>query len=235
MGGRLDGRVALVTGASRGIGAAVARRLAAEGAHVIALARTVGGLEELDDAIKSVGSTATLVPCDLGDWERIDQLGPPILERFGRLDMFVGNAGNLGTLSPLGHVEPATWREVFAINVDANWRLIRILDPLLRRAPAGRAVFVSAAAAGLATPYWGPYAAAKAALETIAQTWASEAATSALKVNVLRLPPVATRLRARAFPGEDPASLRRPDDVTDAFVDLLVPDCVRSGEIVAID
>ena len=232
---RLQDRVALVTGASRGVGAAVARRLAAEGAHVIALARTVGGLEELDDAISAAGGSATLVPCDLADWERIDHLGPPILERFGCLDVFVGNAATLGTLSPLGHLEPATWREVFAVTLDANWRLVRILDPLLRRSSAGRAVFVSADVAAMPRPYWGPYAAAKAALESLAGTWAQEAANSALRVNVLRLPPVATGLRARAFPGEDPATLRQPDDVTGAFVDLATAECTRNGDVVAAD
>ncbi len=231
-GGRLRDRVALVTGASRGVGAAVAQRFAAEGAHVIALARTVGGLEALDDTIKRAGGSATLVPCDLQDWERIDALGPPILERFGLLDVFVGNAAILGTLSPVGHVEPATWRQVFAINVDANWRLVRILDPLLRRSSAGRAIFVSAAVAALPRPFWGPYAASKAALETLARTWAEEAVKSALRVNVLRLPPLATQLRARAYPGEDAATLAQPDVVARAFVDLAAPDYEETGQIV---
>ena len=168
-GKRLDGRLALITGASRGIGAALARRFAAEGAHVILVARTQGGLEERDDEIRAAGGSATLVPLDLRQVDQIDQLGAALHQRFGRLDVLVGNAGVLGTLSPMGHVTPATWDEVIAVNLTANWRLIRSLDPLLRLSPAGRALFTTCAAAAAPLPYWGPYAASKAALETMAR------------------------------------------------------------------
>src|SRR5689334_706283 len=176
--GRLAGRLALITGASRGIGAAMAKRFAIEGAHVIALARTVGGLEELDDAIRALGASATLLPLDLRQFDQIDQMGAALYERFGRLDVLVGNAGVLGTLSPMGHFEPKVWAEVMDVNLTANWRLIRALDPLLRLSEAGRVVFTTCAAAREPTPYWGAYAASKAALETMATIYAGEMTTT---------------------------------------------------------
>jgi NAD(P)-dependent dehydrogenase (short-subunit alcohol dehydrogenase family) len=230
---RLTGRLALVTGASRGIGAAVAKRLAAEGAHVVLLARTQGGLEEVDDAVRQAGGQATLVPLDLKDFDKIDQVGAALHQRFGRLDVLVGCAGVLGTLSPAGHVEPKIWQEAFAVNATANYRLIRSLDPLLRQSPAGRAIFVTCAAAREAVPYWGAYAASKAALETLVRIYAGEVVnTTTLRVNLVDPGPVRTKLRAQAFPGEGSAGLRRPEDVTDAFVELAAAECRRHGEII---
>ncbi len=230
----LAGRIALVTGASRGIGAAVARRLAGEGAHVLLLARTQGGLEEVDDAIRQAGGSATLVVQDLRRHEHLDNLGPPLLERYGKLDIFVANAAILGTLSPLGHVTPQTWAEVFDVVVHANWRLIRILDPLLRLSPAGRAIFVTAEVARAPRAYWGPYAAAKAALATMAQTWALENAKTSLNVNLIEPGPIATRLRSQAYPGEDPATLQQPQHITDEFVALASPECTLNGERIVL-
>ncbi len=231
--GRLGGRLALVTGASRGIGAAVARRFAAEGAHCILLARTVGGLEETDDEIRTAGHpTATLVPLDLRDFDKIDQLGASLHERFGRLDVLVGNAGILGVLSPTGHVSPKIWQEILDINLTANWRLIRSLDPLLRQSEAGRAIFVTSNAASGVHPYWGPYAATKAALEMMVKTYAAEVTKTKLKVNLLDPGIVRSKLRAEAFPGENPETLAPPDSVTDTFVDLAEAACTRHGEVV---
>lgn len=229
---RLAGRVALVTGASRGIGAAVARRLAVEGAHVIAVARTVGGLEELDDAVKAAGSTATLVPLDLSDLDRIDPLGPQLHARFGRLDVLVANAGIMGTVGPLSHHDAKFWDEVFRVNVGANWRLIRTLEPLLRLSDAGRAIFVSSAAAQHARAYMGAYASSKAALEAMAKSWAAELANTSVRVNIVQPGPTRTAMRAHLMPGEDPKTLPAPDDMTDVYVDLALPDWTRTGETI---
>src|ERR1700744_1093012 len=181
----LQGRIALVTGASRGIGRASAIALANAGAHVILTARTVGGLEETDDEIQKLGGTATLVPMNLRDFDAIDRLGASIYERWGRLDAFLGNAGVLGQLTPLTHMEPKTFQEVVEVNVNANWRLIRSLDPLLRQSDAGRALFVTSGAARKHTPFWGAYAVSKSALETLVLTYAAECEGTALKVNLL--------------------------------------------------
>ncbi len=231
-GKRLSGRLALITGASRGIGAAVARRFAAEGAHVILVARTVGGLEERDDEIRAAGGVSTLVPLDLRQFDQIDQMGAALYQRFGRLDVLVGNAGLLGSLSPMGHFAPATWDEVIAVNLTANWRLIRSLDPLLRLSEAGRLIFTTCAAGREAVPYWGAYAASKAGLESMARIYAGEVTKTALKVNLVDPGVVATNLRAQGFPGEDRAPLARPEDVTEAFVELASAGCARNGEIV---
>ncbi|HEV8026743.1 MAG TPA: SDR family NAD(P)-dependent oxidoreductase [Stellaceae bacterium] len=228
---RLTGRLALVTGASRGIGAAVARRFAAEGAHVILVARTTGGLEERDDEVRALGSEATLVPLDLRDFDKIDQMGAALYQRFGRLDVLVGNAGVLGSLSPMGHFDPKTWSEVFDVNVTANWRLIRALDPLLRLSPSGRAVFTTCAAAREPLPYWGAYAASKAALATMVEVYAGEVTKTTLRVNLVDPGIVATKLRAHGFPGEDRAKLAQPDDVTELFVTAAAADCSHHGEI----
>ncbi len=234
-GRRLEGRSALITGASRGIGAAVARRFAAEGAQTILAARTVGGMEEVDDAIRAAGGAApTLVPLDLGEFDRIDALGAALHDRFGRLDVLVANAGSLGTLSPMAHIGPETWAEVMAVNVTANYRLIRSLDPLLRASPAGRAIFVTSGAARAATAYWGVYAVSKAALEMMVRTYAAEVARTALRVNLLNPGAVRTGMRAQAFPGEDPTTLPAPDDVTDRFVALAEAACTRHGEVVEV-
>lgn len=234
MNGLLDGRIAVVTGASRGIGRAVALRYAAEGAHVIALARTVGALEELDDEIGKQGGSATLVPVDLNDLDKLEALGPSLYQRFGKVDIFVANAGGLGTVGPVSHHEPKLWEETFRINVHANFRLIRSLEPALRLSDAGRAIFVTSGAARRNTAYWGAYAASKAALETMALTWADELANTKVRVNLLSPGPIATRMRAAAFPGEDPATLRQPDAIAGAFVDLALPSCTRHGETISL-
>ncbi len=231
--GRLDGRIALITGASRGIGAAIARRYAAEGAHVVLLARTVGGLEEVDDAIRAAGGAeATLVPLDLADAGAIDQLGASLHERFGRLDVLVGNAGLLGSLSPMGHVEPETWSSVIEINLTANWRLIRSLDPLLRASDAGRAIFLTSGVGSRVVPYWGPYAVSKAGLEMLVKIYAAEMTKTKVRANLVNPGGTRTRMRAEAFPGEDPMTLPAPEDVTELFVELAEPSCRRNGEVV---
>jgi NAD(P)-dependent dehydrogenase (short-subunit alcohol dehydrogenase family) len=235
MPGQLNGRIALVTGASRGIGRAIALAMAREGAHVVAVARTVGALEELDDDIKAAGGSASLVPMDLRKLEGIDQLGLIVFERWKRLDILVGNAGVLGRLSPLGHIEPKTWEEVMAVNVTANWRLIRSFDPLLRQSDGGRAVFVTSGAARTIYAYWGPYAVSKAALEALAKTYAAETLTTAIKVNLLNPGPIRTRMRAQAMPGEDPDSLPPPEAVAEAFLPLALPSQKESGLIYDFD
>jgi NAD(P)-dependent dehydrogenase (short-subunit alcohol dehydrogenase family) len=228
----LANRVALVTGASRGIGYATAIALAQAGAHVVAVARTVGGLEELDDAIRTAtGQSATLVPLDLKDYPGIDRLGVALLERFGRLDILVGNAAILGPLSPLGHVEPKAWDDVMAINVTANWRLIRSLDPLLRASDAGRAIFVSSGAAHKASAYWGPYAVSKAALEVLVRTYAAETATTPIRAMLVNPGPLRTAMRRAAMPGEDPMILRTPEDLAPHIVRLALPSWTETGKI----
>ena len=231
----LKGRVALVTGASRGIGRAMALALAKHGAHVVALARTTGGLEELDDDIKRAGGTASLVPLDLRKAEGIDQLGGIVFERWKKVDILVGNAGVLGQLSPLGHIEPKTWDEVMAVNVTANWRLIRSFDPLLRQSDAGRAVFLTSAAAFKLLAFFGPYSVSKAALEALVKTYAAETVKTAVRVNLLNPGPVRTRMRAQAMPGEDPMSLPVPEAVAEAFLPLVSPELRATGEVFDFD
>ncbi len=233
--GRLNGRLALVTGASRGIGQAVALRFAREGAHVIATARTLGGLEALDDAIAAEGGSCTLVPLDLSNGATIDALGQSLHQRFGRLDILVANAGVLGPLSPVGHIDPAAWDKTLAVNLTASFRLIRSLDPLLRQSPAGRAIFVSSRAVGLNRAYWGLYTASKAALEAMALAWAAEIRNiSHVRINILRPGGVATAMRARAFPGEDQARLPVPADIAGLFVDLAAADCQLDGQVLEL-
>lgn len=219
---RLSGRIALVTGASRGIGRAVARRFAAEGARLILVARTSGGLEEVDDEVRNAGGEpAMLVPLDLCQGDLVDQLGAALHERFGRLDILVGNAAMLGGLRPVGHYPPDVWENVIALNLTANWRLIRSLDPLLRLSTAGRAMFVtSGVTEGTPPAYWGAYTASKAALEALVRTYAAELKRTDLKVNVIDPGASATNMRAEAFPGEDPNTLANPDDITELFVAL---------------
>jgi NAD(P)-dependent dehydrogenase (short-subunit alcohol dehydrogenase family) len=219
----LSGRVALVTGASRGIGRAVALELARAGAHVIALARTTGALEELDDEITGLGGTATLVPLDLKDSEGLDRLQPALIERWGKLDILIGNAGILGPLAPLGHVSPKEWDNVLAVNLTANWRLIRALDPLLRASDAGRVVFVSSGAARKCLAYWGPYSVSKAGLEALARTYANETATTPVRSIIVNPGPLRTRMRAEAMPGEDPMSLRTPEELAAEIMRFALP------------
>ena len=231
--GRLAGRVALVTGASRGIGKAVARLFAREGAEMVLVARTVGGLEELDDEIRQLtGRTSLLVPLDLKEFEAIDRLGAALYERYGRLDVLVGNAGDLGTLSPLGHIEPAEWQRVLDLNLTANWRLIRSLDPLLRLSEAGRAIFVSSSVGQVARPFWGAYSVSKAALEMLVRVYAQEIQQTKVRVNLIDPGRTRTSMRAQAFPGEDPASLPAPEQIAAKFLPLALPECELNGAIV---
>ena len=229
--GPLADRIALVTGASRGIGAATALALAKAGAHVVAVARTVGGLEELDDAIRAVGASATLVPLDLKDYDGIDRLALALHERYRRLDVLIGNAGILGPLSPLGHVEPKAWDEIIAVNVTANWRLIRAMEALLAAADAGRAVFLTSGLATSAKAYWGPYAASKAALNALARTYAAETANTRVRVNVFNPGPTRTGMRAAAMPGEDPMTLPTADDVAEKIVAMCLPEFQETGKL----
>ena len=229
---RLKGRIALVTGASRGLGRAVALRFAQEGAHVVAFARTQGALEELDDAIRKVsGESATLIAESLTDFDKIDQVGAALHARFGKLDILVGAAATLGQLSPIGHYKPKMWNDIFDLNVHANWRLIRALDPLLRLSDAGRAMFVTSGVAHDPRMYWGPYAASKAALEQMVRIYAAEVAHTSVRANIINPGAVRTKMRAEAFPGEDPMSLPPPEAVTDVFVTLAEPACDKTGEL----
>lgn len=232
MTGRLQDRLAVITGASRGIGRAVALGMAAEGAHVILVARTVGGLEEVDDEIRKVGGKATLVPFDLTDLPAIDRLGATIFERWGKLDVLAGNAGSLGTLTPLSHLEPKDWDKTLAINVTANWRMIRSFEPLLKRSDAGRAIFVTSGAAQKCKPYWGSYSITKAALDAMMKTWAAEVEKTPIRVNSVSPGPTRTAMRKKAMPGEDPTTLTKPADLVPLFIDLALPSCTRHGEIV---
>lgn len=229
----LSGKIALVTGASRGIGAAVAKAYAKAGAHVVLLARTVGGLEAVDDEIRAAGGHATLMPVDLMKLDELDALGPTLYERFGGLDIFVANAGMLGTLSPLGHIDPKEWQKVIDTNVSANFRLLRTLDPLLQKSENGRAIFVTTSDDVIdGRAYWGTYGISKAALETLARTYAAENDNTALKVNIVDPGRVRTDMRAAAKPGEDPLTLPAPDDVVPKFLELAAPDCKQNGAII---
>ena len=230
--GRLQGRISVITGASRGLGAAIAKRFAGEGSHVVLVARTVGGLEEVDDAIRAEGGAATLVPLDLTEFDRIDEMGAALAQRFGHIDVLVGNAGILGTLSPMGHIETQVWDRVIAVNLTANWRLIRSFDPLLRASDSGRAIFVTSGAADGAHPYWGAYAVSKAALEAMVKTWAGEVTKTPVKVNLVDPGALRTSMRAEAYPGEDPMTQRAAGEITDTFVELAEPASTRHGETV---
>jgi NAD(P)-dependent dehydrogenase (short-subunit alcohol dehydrogenase family) len=232
MAGRLAGKIALITGASRGIGAAVAEGFAREGAHLVLAARTPGGLEEVDDKIRAAGGSATLVPLDLRDFIKIDELAAALYERYGRLDILVGNAAEFGIFSPLGHIDPNLWGEIIDLNLTANWRLIRAMDPLLRAAEHGRAIFVTSGIARAPRAYWGPYAVSKAGLEALVKTYAAESEKTRVRANLLGPGVVRTRLRARVFPGEDPMSLPPPETVVEAFIQLALPECERNGDIV---
>lgn len=224
-------RIAVVTGASRGIGYATARALSRQGAHVVAIARTQGGLEELDDEIRKDGGSATLVPLSLTDLDGIARLGAALNARCGRIDILVGNAGIAGPSSPLGHLDPKPWNDVMAVNVTANFQLIRCMEPLLRRSIAPRAVFITSDAASAATAYRGPYAASKAALETLARVWAQETARTNIRVNLFDPGPIRTRLRASVFPGEDPMTLDTPEQAAELIVPMCAPDWTETGKL----
>jgi len=227
----LASRIALVTGASRGIGYATARALAKAGAHIVAVGRTQAGLEELDDEIRQAGGSATLVPLNLSDFDGIARLGAALHERHGKLDILIGNAGVAGPSSPLGHIDLKAWNDVIAVNVTANFQLIRCMEPLLKRSDAGRAVFVTSAAASKASAYLGPYAASKAAVETLARAWAQETAATSLRINLFDPGPIRTRMRASVFPGEDPMTLDTPEQAAEFILPLCAPDWSETGKL----
>ena len=229
---RLKDRIALITGASRGIGRAVVLAFAREGAHVLLLSRSRKALEEVDDRIRAQGGKASLIPLDLADGKAIDTLGPTLYERFGRLDVLVGNAAILGALSPLPHIKSEHWERVIATNVTANWRLIRSLDPLLRRSEAGRVLFVTSGAAHKHSAYWGAYSLTKAALESLALTYAAECETTKVKVNLLNPGPMRTAMRKKAMPGEDPEKLPLPEDMAYRVVEMLAPSYDRNESVI---
>jgi NAD(P)-dependent dehydrogenase (short-subunit alcohol dehydrogenase family) len=228
----LADRVALITGATRGIGYALALALARAGAHLVAVGRTQGALEELDDAVRAAGATVTLTPLDMRDYAGIYRLATALNERYQRLDVLVGNAAIVGQRSPLGHVEPKAWDDVMAINVTANWHLIRAMDPLLRRAEAGRAVFMTSGAATHARAYSGPYSVSKAALNVLARTYAAETdTTTKIRINLFNPGPTRTGMRAQVMPGEDPMTLPTPQDVAETIVPLCLPSCLQTGKL----
>jgi NAD(P)-dependent dehydrogenase (short-subunit alcohol dehydrogenase family) len=227
----LANRIALVTGASRGIGFATAHALAKAGAHIIAVARTQGGLEELDDEIRKTGGSATLVPLSLTDSDGIARLGAALYERHGKLDILVGNAGVASTSSPLGHVDLKPWNDMMAVNTTANFQLIRCMEPLLRKSDAGRAVFVTSAAASKANAYLGPYAASKAALEALVRVWANETAITNIRANLFDPGPIRTRMRAAVFPGEDPMTLDTPEQAAEFIVPMCAPGWTETGKL----
>ena len=227
----LTSRIAVVTGASRGIGYATARALARQGAHIIAVARTQGGLEELDDEIRKDGGSATLVPLSVTDSDGIARLGAALHERHGKIDVLVGNAGVAGPSSPLGHIDLKPWNDVIAVNITANFQLIRCMEPLLKQSDAGRAVFITSGVANKAIAYLGPYAASKAALETLVRVWAHETVSTPIRVNLFSPGPIRTRMRAAVFPGEDPMTLDTPEQAAEFIVPMCAPDWTETGKL----
>lgn len=228
---RLEGKIALITGASRGIGFETAVHLAKEGAHIIATARTQGGLEELDDAVRAAGSSATLVPLDVRDYDGIDRLGAAIFERWKKLDIFIGNAGALGKLTPLAHLDPKVWTEAIEVNITSNYRFVRSLDPLFRSADWARVIFVTSGLAFKCTPYWGAYSVGKAGLEAIMRTYAGEMATTNVRTNCFSPGATRTKMRATAMPGEDPLTLPTPEEVSAQMVAMCLPDFTDNGGV----
>lgn len=228
----LEGKIALITGASRGIGRAVALRFAQEGAHVILVAKTIAALEELDDEIQAFGGSATLVPMNLRQFDQIDQMGQALYDRFGKIDILVGNAGVLGDMTPMAHLKIKMWNDVMETNVTANWRLIRSMEPLLKQSDAGRAIFVTSGTTKAPRAYWAAYAVSKAALENMVQTWAMELQKTSIKANLLDPGATRTRMRSIAYPGENPESLKAPEAVTDLFVEMASTDYNKQGEVV---
>jgi len=229
--GALDGRIALITGASRGIGRALALRFAELGAHPVLVARTQGALEEVDDEIYRItGQHATLLPLDLTDFDAIDRMGAAIFKRWGKLDILIGNAAILGSLNPMGQMDPKLWDQVMAINLTANWRLIRSCDPLLRQSDAGRAVFVTSTVGAEPRAYWSAYAVSKAALEMMVKIYADELHKTNVTANLINPGATRTAMRAQAMPGEYPETVKPPSDVVDDFVRLCLPDSTKNGE-----
>ncbi len=228
---QLENRVAVVTGASRGLGRAIALKLAAEGAHIVATARTQGGLEELDDEIKNIGGTATLVPADIKDFAAIDRLGAAIFERWKKLDVLIGNAGVLGKLTPLGHLDPKVFDDAMAVNLTANYRLVRSLDPLLRASDAGRAVFITSGLAHKCFAYWGAYSISKAALEALVKTYAAENESTAIRANCFSPGPTRTKMRATAMPGEDPDTLPSAEEVAAQVIPMCLSSFTDNGSV----
>ncbi len=233
----LANRIALVTGASRGIGRGLAKELARQGAHVVALARTQGGLEELDDEIRALGGEATLAPCDIRDFDALDRLGLAIHQRWGKLDILVANAGLLGPVTPIAHIDQKQWDEAIAVNVTANYRLIRSMDPLLRASDAGRVVAISSGAGNKAdlSAYKGMYAISKAALDALMRTYAAETATTSnVKVTIVNPGYVRTKMRAQLMPGEDPLTLPTPDDIAPKLAALCSPEWMETGKLLQL-
>ena len=228
---QLENRVAVVTGASRGLGRAIALKLAAEGAHIVATARTQGGLEELDDEIKDIGGTATLVPADIKDFAAIDRLGAAIFERWKKLDIVIGNAGVLGKLTPLGHLDPKVFDDAMAVNITANYRLVRSLDPLLRASDSGRAVFITSGLAYKCFAYWGAYSISKAALEALVKTYAAENESTAIRANCFSPGPTRTKMRATAMPGEDPDTLPSAEEVAAQVIPMCLSSFTDNGAV----
>ncbi|MBB42146.1 MAG: oxidoreductase [Rhodospirillaceae bacterium] len=228
----LKSRIALITGSSRGIGAAIAQRFASEGAHVILTARTVAGLEEIDDEIRAKGikDRTTLLPMDIKNYDDIEKLGDAILRRFGRLDIYVANAAILGDLTPLSQVEPEKWEEIINVNLTAQWRLLRALEPALLASAAGRAIFLTSGVSG-GRAYWAGYAVTKSGLDALAKTWADELQQTKIKVNLVNPGAVRTSMRADAYPGEDPNTLPQPSEITDIFVQLGSIHFTETGKI----
>ncbi|HEY1503381.1 MAG TPA: SDR family NAD(P)-dependent oxidoreductase [Stellaceae bacterium] len=233
-GARLKDRLALITGASRGLGAAVAKRFAAEGARLVLLARDTAALEKLDDELRADGYSATLVPLDLRQFDQLDAMAASLHQRFGGIDIFVSCAAALGHLAPTGHFDPTLWQEIIDVNVTANWRLIRALDPLLRASPAGRAIFTTCIAARESEPYWAPYAASKAALEALVNSYAEEVAQATLRVNLVDPGPMRTALRFAAFPFEERDKIKPPEDATTPFVTLAEESCTANGTLLTL-
>ena len=227
-----DKPLAVVTGASRGIGAAIAKGLADNGIHVILVARTVGGLEELDNEITRSGGSCTLAPLDLLDFPAIDRLGATIFQRWGKLDIFISNAAMLGQVAPVNHYDPSIWDDVINLNLVANHRLIRSFDPLLRQSGQGRAIFLSAAVARETAPYWGAYAVSKSGLETMVDIYAKENEKTRLRVNIVDPGITKTKLRSSAFPGEDPGNLKKPEQLVPLFLELCSADCQIHGQLI---
>lgn len=228
----LDGRVALITGASRGIGRAVAKHFAEHGAHVVVTARSQGALEILDDELREFGSQATLVPCDLTDFDMIDKIGAELQNRFQKLDILVGNAGILGKLAPMAEITPQDWQRVLNINLTTNWRLIRALTPLLQASDAGRAIFVSSSVGHQARAGWSSYAVSKAALEMTAGIYAEECKTSNVLVNMINPGGTRTAMRADAMPKENPEDVKSPETINHLFLELASPAYTKTGQMI---